>query len=158
MSTSEGQRLFTAPEIARRAGVSPETIRNWTKRASPLETVRTPDGRTRHTWALLIEFCESNPGLQKAAGVLRRAKVRENPPPALQEPSTSTAAQLESLKSLARDLRTAAQTNLEAVRTAARLAEETARAHREQLDQLAMTFAAYDSALSQLTAPETMHD
>ncbi len=51
--------------------------------------------------------------------------------------------------SLARDHRNAARQNLQAVLTAARHVEATARSHREQL---AASMAAYDAALIQLTA------
>jgi hypothetical protein len=64
----------------------------------------------------------------------------------------------ESLRAAVRDLRAAAHAHLQAALTAVRLAEETARAHREQLEHMATAFTAYDDALTQVTAPVTLND
>lgn len=65
---------------------------------------------------------------------------------------------MEEIKSVARDLRNAANEGIEAALEAARLAEETARSHRIQLENFARMFAAYDAALSNITASSTFHD
>ncbi len=65
---------------------------------------------------------------------------------------------MEEIKSIARDLRNAANEGIQAALEAARLAEETARSHRLQLERFAKMFAAYDSALGNITAPSTLND
>jgi hypothetical protein len=75
------------------------------------------------------------------------------------DPATAGAPMdVEALRAIARDMRIAAQAHLRAALAATRLAEETARSQREQLEHLATAFAAYDDALSQVTAPGTLND
>lgn len=145
-----------AAELAKRAGLSATTIRNWTRRQPALVSARTPDGKLRFSWADFISYCKANPGLRGAARVLRGSQAES----AQGGPSTplDPAVEAESLRAVARDLKTACQRTMDALVTAARLAEETARAHREQLEQLTTTMAAYDAALSQMTAPRTLND
>jgi hypothetical protein len=148
--------LLSAAELARALGLSATTINNWTKLHShPLQTVVTSDGHLRFTWSHLHEFCRAHPSLR---GV---AKIQQQPPHAEQIPlgqTTTPDSQIEGLKALARDLRNAASSNLQAALEAARRAEETAQSHRRELEHLATTMAAYDSALTSLTAPATMND
>lgn len=54
--------------------------------------------------------------------------------------------------------RIAAAELMEAVLSAARLAEQTARSHREQLEAIARGFAAYDDALTVLLVPDTVEE
>jgi aminopeptidase N len=62
------------------------------------------------------------------------------------------------VRAVLRDLRAAASSNLRVALIASRHAEETARAHREQVEALAATLNAYDDLLTQVTAPRTLHD
>jgi hypothetical protein len=149
---------LTAAELGRRAGVTQTTIKNWaTKHSPPLATVPSPDHSRRFTQRDLLTFCETHPGLpavRKVRQALRQAyKLPQRGPG-----DSETASDIEALKSLARNLRTAALQHLQAALTAARQAEETARSHREQLEQLAVSIASYDDALTLLTAPSTMND
>ncbi|MGH3939853.1 MAG: hypothetical protein ACRDTG_14735 [Pseudonocardiaceae bacterium] len=84
--------------------------------------------------------------------------MHTEPAPSHAAGNAESAPEIESLRALARDLRNVAHQNLQALLATARHAEETARSHREQLEQLAASMAAYDGALSQLTAPSTMND
>ncbi len=66
---------------------------------------------------------------------------------------------------MARHMRSAAPSsvmvsasNLEAALIAARHAERTATANREQLEALAASVNGYDDLLTQLTAPTTLND
>ncbi|MCA1673441.1 MAG: helix-turn-helix domain-containing protein [Actinobacteria bacterium] len=150
--------LLTAADLARLTGVSASTFTNWTRRNPALVTVTLHGGVVRFRRRDVIEFCTANPRLRVTAKVQRALRSPTTAPPSRTTARTETAPEIESLRALARDLRNAAHQNLEAMLTAARLAEETARSHREQLEQLAASIAAYDAALSQLTAPSTMND
>jgi hypothetical protein len=155
MAARSGQdmpELLTAAQMARELHVSPSTIWNWTRlERNPLKTVTTADDAVRFSWMQLEEFREANPrlpGLNKVQVV-----TGYQPPQAL-----PAAAQVEELKSIARDLRNAANASLQAALEAARLNEESARSHRVQLEQIAQTVAALDAALATFTAPSTMND
>jgi hypothetical protein len=149
--------LLTAAELARHIGISATTIKNWTQREPrPLATVTASDGSVRFTWSHLNDFCNEHPGL-RGVDKIRQRVVGKPPGP---NPATEDPAKVESedLKSIARDLRNAASSSIQIALEAARLAEETARSHRQQLEGLAQVIAAFDAALSQSTAPSTLHD
>jgi len=145
---------LTASDLARAVGVSPNTIVNWTERHDqPLRTVATVDGAVRFTWTHLEDFCNAHPRLPGVRKIRRRA-IRAKPESSGEPADT----QIEELKSVVRDLRSVASAHLQAAVEAARQAEEVARSHRVQVEHLATAFAAYDDALSQITAPSTLHD
>lgn len=154
---SESQRPLTAGEIAKLAGVSESTIRNWTREQPPLQTITTGARSIGFTWVHLLEFCQLRTDLRGARSVLDRARALQAPQGAAIQAVTPPI-DIESALSVARAMRSAAESNLDAALIAARQAEATARAHREQLEQLKATIAAYDTALSALTAPTTTHD
>lgn len=136
-------------------GVSQSTVWNWTGRDhNPLETVTIADGITRFTWIQLNAFRKANPNLRGVNRLRRRASSQGQPPPV----QAAATPQMEEIKSVARDLRNAANEGIQAALEAARLAEETARSHRIQLENFARMFAAYDTALSNITASSTPHD
>jgi AcrR family transcriptional regulator len=149
----EDEKL-TVPELAEQAGVSPSTLRNWATKADP-PLARVPgSGRSvLHTWAQLLAFCAVHTELRSAQRVLRRVRSRESVPPDGALPSDA-----ETVRAMLRNLRAAAASNLDAALIATRHAEETARAHREQLEAFAGSLHAYDDLLTQLTAPITLHD
>jgi transcriptional regulator with XRE-family HTH domain len=158
MAADAGQsqpELLTAAELARALGVSASTIWNWTKREpNPLRTVTTTDGAIRFTWIQLNKFREAHPRLRGVSKADRYARSPDEPSPA----QTAVAPQAEELKSIARDLRNAAHASLQGALEAARLAEETARSHRLQLEHFAQMMDAYDAALTNITAPSTVND
>ena len=146
--------LLTASELARALGVSPSTVWNWTRRdQNPLKTVMTADGAIRFTWVHLDEFCRANPSLRAVSRLGRRASSREPLPV-----SAPVTPQMEELKSIARDLRNAANESFQAALEAARLAEESARSHRLQVESFGRMMAAYEAALANITAPSTIND
>jgi hypothetical protein len=146
--------LLTAPELANILGVSPSTVWNWSRRArNPLRTVTTVDGAIRFTWIHLDEFCRANPSLRAVTRFGRRANIGEP-----QTVQAAAAPQIEELKSIARDLRNAANENFQAALEAARLAEESARSHRLQVESFGRMMAAYEAALANITAPSTLND
>jgi len=151
----EQSEPLTASELANALGVSPSTIWNWAKRDhNPLETVTIADGNVRFTWIQLNAFRKANPHLRGVTRLGRRTSSQEQPPPV----QAVAGPQMEEIKSIARDLRNAANEGIQAALEAARLAEETARSHRLQLERFAKMFAAYDSALGNITAPSTLND
>lgn len=151
------EELLTAAELSRRTGASATTFMNWTRYNPVLLTVTIRDGAVRFTLRHVLAFCATNPHLRATVRVQRA--LGQLSEPARQTPATTeTRSEIEALKSLARDLRNAAHQNLQVALTGARLAEETARSHREQLEQLAVSMASYDAALTQLTAPSTLND
>lgn len=144
---------LSLPALAREAQVSPSQLRNWTKwPVHPL--AGTPAGRsTTHTWAQLRTFVEEHPELPAARKVRRRMVAADRP-----EGQKGSAHDPETVRAVLSDLRAAASSNLRAAIAAARLAEQTAISHREQLEALASTVNAYDDLLTQLTAPGTLND
>ncbi len=151
----EQLELLTASQLASALGVSPSTIWNWTRRdRNPLETVTIADGIVRFTWIQLDAFRKANPNLRGVNRLGRRTSSQRQPPLV----QAAVTPQIEEIKSVARDLRNAANEGIQAALEAARLAEETARSHRIQLENFARMFAAYDTALSNITASSTLHD
>jgi hypothetical protein len=147
--------LLTAPELAKALGVGPSTVWNWTKRDNnPLRTVTTADGKTRFTWVQLEEFRRANPGLRGLSRSQEHAGGQDQGTPV----ATAPGMQVDELKSIARDLRNAANASIQAALEAARLAEETARSHRVQLEHFAQLVTAYDAALSNITASSSVND
>jgi hypothetical protein len=146
---------MTASELAQTLGVAPSTVWNWTTREpNPLKTVLTADGHKRFTWIQLEEFRRANPGLRAVNRSVRHADRQH-------QASSATAAaglQVEELKSIARDLRNATNESVQTALEAARLAEETARSHRVQLENFARLLASYDAALSNITASSSLND
>lgn len=146
--------LLTASQLAQILHVSPSTIGNWAKlEQNPLKSVTTVDGATRFTWNHLEEFRDANPRLPGLSRAAPPVTAHDQPSPAL-----AAAAEVEEFKSMLRYLRNAAHSNLQAAVEAARLAEETARSHRVQLEHIAQTLAALDAALTGVTAPSTPND
>lgn len=156
--TQPDNELLSAAELKRLTGAAASTFTNWTHRDPPLAAVTLRNGDIRFRRCDVLVFCAANLHLGATGKVQRALLVPTEPPPSSAADNTGTAPDVEALKALARDIRNAAHQNLQAALTAARHAEETARAHREQLEQLATSIAAYDAALSQLTAPRTMND
>ncbi|MGQ0774233.1 MAG: hypothetical protein ACT4NY_07440 [Pseudonocardiales bacterium] len=120
-----------------------------------------------HTWLMVFDELRGRTRTEQrrwsadewaAVKVQRALRLSPEPVPSRTASNAETAPEIEALRALARDLRNVAHQNFQVALTAARQAEETARSHREQLEQLAASMAAYDSALSQLTAPSTMND
>lgn len=154
---AEHDRALTAPDIARRAGVSASTIWNWTRKDPPLKSTPVGRGAVGFTWTDLLAFCRARPDLRGSQRILNQADAVR----ALQvrsDAGSPPVANVESALAVARAMRSAAASNLDAALVAARQAEATATAHREQLEQLKVTFDAYDSALIAVTAPTTLHD
>lgn len=150
---------MTARALAREAGVSATTLQNWASlSADPLPTTTTPDGWVRFTWAQLIPFCEANIGrLPAAAKVLERVDGSQMQPGSSAEPLDDPLDD-EQWRAVARNMKAAAHANLQSALVAARQAEESARAHREQLEAIETALAAYDDALTQLLSPLTPND
>jgi hypothetical protein len=138
-------------DMGRLAGVSRTTLVNWTTADPPLEISRS--GRLRRvSWRQLTTFCRSHPELPAARRVLDAARAQDR------DAAASDSHELDEVRSLARAARAAAAANHEALVVASRLAEETARAHREQLEHLRDSLAALDDALGQFTVPSTLND
>lgn len=156
--THADDELLTAADLARLTGASATTFTNWTHRDPALATVTTQDGAVRFIRRDVLAFCAAHPRLGATGKVQRGLRTTAGPAPHRLRGNTDPAPEIETLRAVARDLRNTAHQNLQAALTAARHAEETARAHREQLEQLATSMAAYDAALSQFTASSTMND
>lgn len=119
-----------------------------------------PDGTKRFRREVLLAFCTENPGLRatkKVRSVLEHQHDDTADDTAVVGPRGGDI-DIESLRSVARDMRTAAASTMQAALVAARQAEEVARRHREQLEKLAETLAAYDDALTGITAPGILND
>lgn len=139
------------PELARQCGVSASQLRNWASQASsPLQPVETTNGHRLHTWAQLRAFCTTHPHLPAVRKLERRLAADASKGGGVAAPPHP-----EVVRTVLSNLRAAAASNLSTAITAARLAEATARSHREQLEALASTINAYDDLLTQLTAPVT---
>lgn len=64
----------------------------------------------------------------------------------------------EQTRDVIRNLRAIAASNLHAVLIAARHAERTAVAHREQLEALAVSLTGFDDLLTQVAGPSVLND
>lgn len=141
--------LMSRGQLARQAGVSATTLRNWTIRDDrPLQTVTTASGIQMYSWRLLLEFCHEHPELRGVETALARSRelLRAN------NGGSSTGDQL-TLRAALRDLKMAVDRSLAAVTRSAQLAQETATAHVEIVSALRDTIRAYDSAMTSMTAP-----
>jgi hypothetical protein len=160
--------LMSLPELARACGMSASGLRNWANRpGQPLRGTPTPGGQVLYTWAHLCAFCDAHPELSGARKVAARLAGAPSPGPAMPEARRSQAeapgqdggaADPQQLRAILGDLRAAADYTVNAVLSAARSAEQTATAHREQVEALAAAIRSYDDLLTQLTAPATPHD
>ncbi len=163
------ERLYSANELAKLAGVGPTTIHNWTRRPSrALATVAAPSGRLMYRLADLRQFIAENPDLRAAvtAGVrLDQADLHQST--TADAPNSDETA--EALRAALRDLKTALDASTRAVaryaelekQTAAARAEidkQTATAHSEIVADLQVALRAYDSAFTIATASVTRHD
>lgn len=135
-------------ELAAEAGVSPTTLRNWTRKAPRPLTGSQIGGRTLYTWDQLRAFCAHHPDLPKARMILKtRAPGQQAALPTASDPAHAAAA--------LRNLRAAASSAVDAALAAVRLAEAAAASHREQVESLATTIRAYDDLITQVTGPVT---
>jgi hypothetical protein len=156
---ADDEETLTASELARMVGLSTSTITNWTERSEqPLQTVATVDGAIRFTWSHLDDFCHAHPSLPGVRKIRRRAQHGKQEGPGEATTVLPEELQMEGLKSLVRDLRSAAHGYLQAALEGARQNEEAAISHRRQIEHFATAFAAMDAALTQLTAPSTIND
>lgn len=163
---------MSLPELARALGVvSVSCLRTWAKSDPPLRGTETPSGQTLYTWAQLRAFCVLHPERPKARAVTAWFAARDHgeaasgTPTANPDPASTRspqphdgAADPQQVRAILGDLRAAADYTVNAVLSAARSAEHTATAHREQIEALAAAIRSYDDLLTQLTAPVSPHD
>lgn len=164
---------MSLPELARAIGVvvSLSCLRNWTRTDPALRGTPTSSGQFLYTWAQLRAFCDLHPELPKARAVAARLAARDHGEPAPGIPTVNSgpsstpspqesegAADPQQVRAILGDLRAAADYTVNAVLSAARSAEHTATAHREQIEALAAAIRSYDDLLTQLTAPVSPHD
>lgn len=150
---------MSLPQLARACGMSPSALRNWTKKADrPLCGSPThPAGPVLYTWAHLRAFCAEHPELPGVRSVT--ARIAGTPPAGVRGPRLAGGAgDPEQVRVILGDLRAAAEYTITAVLSAARSAEQTATAHREQVEALVATIRSYDDLLTQLATPITPHD
>lgn len=141
-------RPMSLRELAAVSGVSPTSLRNWTRRR-PRPLKGTPAGSTTvYTCAQLRAFCAAHPDLPAARQYLDQAPAADPQAPCAVANPAHVAAAL-------RNLRAASSSTLDAALSAARLAEAAAVSHREQIESLAATITAYDDLITQLTGPVT---
>jgi hypothetical protein len=134
-------------ELARLAGVSSTTLRNWTRVADrPLVTTLVGSSEM-FTWGDLLRFCADHPAMPATHAVLRRASTRSS--------STGIGADQDeaTLRAALRDMKTAVDAGITAVARSAALAREVASAHEDIVGQLSVIVRAYDSAMTWATAP-----
>lgn len=157
VAASRGDIPMSVPQLARAAGVSVSVVRTWAKwRDRPLRGTTTASGSVMYTWAQLRTFCETHPELPAARRVLSGLAGASSPgPPPL---GRRAATDPEQVRAALGNLRAAADYTINAVLSAARHAEQTAIAHREQLESLAATIRSFDDLLTQLAPPTTPHD
>jgi len=68
-------KQWTRSAMAKRAGVAPTTLANWSERPhDPLQTIEASNGDALYTWRLLLNFCRGNPQLTATSQVLDRAE------------------------------------------------------------------------------------
>lgn len=154
MRYSADDQPLSPGQLALEARVSESVLRTWAKRTDrPLERVPSTGRTVLHTWAQLRAFCEAHPDLPAARRIARL------------HASSLTSSDFEvgptdpeQVRAVIRNLRAAANSNLNAALIAARHAERTAIANREQLEALAASIHGYDDLLTQLSAPITLHD
>jgi len=143
---------LSAAELAQIAGVATNTIRNWTKLPDqPLRGTRNTGRYPTYTIAQLRAFCAAHDDRSAARKVVRNLAARA-------ASRATEGQQPEQVRAVVLNLRVAALAALDAALSAARQAEQTAVAHREQIEALAVTIRSYDDLLTQLTAPTTLHD
>ncbi|MBV9484638.1 MAG: hypothetical protein JO246_01120, partial [Frankiaceae bacterium] len=132
MATLDAE-LMSRAALAKQAGISSTTLRNWSELADqPLEVVRTVAGARLYSWSALLRFCDRHPDLHGVAAVrARQRNVAETPG----DPNVRIA--------LA-EMKGALDANLAAIARATRLATETAASHAETVAALQRTIRAYE--------------
>lgn len=139
--------------LSRETGVPATTLAQWAK--SGLEL----DHQGMCSRSDLARFCRSPQARRRPAAVAcgERLDAERAPSTALGDPRHDRPDDPEQVRAIARDVRTAAVANMEALVSAARQAEDVAHGHREQLEAVLLSFRALDSALVEVTAPTTPH-
>jgi hypothetical protein len=133
--------LMSRAALAKRAGISSTTLRNWATRPDqPLETTVTNSGARMYSWSALLRFCDSHPDLQGVAAVRARGHRSHVAEGAAEGPSETT------LRASLREMTTALDSCLEAVSRSAELAKDVAAAHAETIAALRQTIRAYERA------------
>lgn len=142
---------LSAPELAKVAGVSPNTVRKWAAiEHHPLQESGNAGRYPTYTVTQLRAFCAAHPDLYATGRVVQRLDSAVNRGVEDQQPQQTRTALL--------NLRVAAQAALDAATSAVQQAEQNAVAHREQIDALALMIRSYDDLLTQLTAPSTLRE
>lgn len=139
--------------LSRATGVPATTLAQWAKAGLEL------DDQGMCTRSELRRFCHSPQARRRPAAVAVGERLdadRPSPNPSAGLPHDPQA-DPEQVRAIARDVRTAALANMEALVRAARQAEDVARGHREQLEAVMLAFRALDSALVEVTAATTPH-
>ncbi len=144
-SSSGDDQPLSARELARRAGVSEGTIRNWAKLdRAPLEPHRRRDDRGfTYSVAQLRRFCVAHPELRAT----RRAIAHL-------DDTAATPLDAASLRAAVAIVRAATVVHLDSVRATADHAHQTASAYREHLDALATALDGLDVLLARLAPSE----
>lgn len=139
--------------LSRETGIPATTLSQWTRAGLTL------DDAGMCSKAELLRFCMSDAARRRRVAVTYAERVAAAT--AMSAPSTWPNAEGlvgdEHLRAIARDVRTAAVANVEALLVAARQAEDVARGHREQIEALVLSFRALDSALVEVTTTTTPH-
>jgi len=157
---------FSAPRLAALLGVSASVVRQWAARPThPLAAADTASGAQRYTLAAVAEFVERNDHLTLAVKVRRRLAELTTSETATDSAAGAGATDAAlagrgrhevgaaDLAAVAQDARAALDAAMRAVARQAQLAEATARAHAEVVEELRTAVRALDGSLSALTGP-----
>ncbi len=148
MQDPGAQELLSRAALARRAGVSSTTLRNWTRTIDrPLASTMVGSDTAMYTWAALLRFLDDHPALPAVQSVRRRVSARSRSMGVDDKENQAT------LRAALRDMKTAVDATVAAVGRSAALAREVASAHEELIAALRVTIQAYDSAMTSATAP-----
>ena len=144
-SSSGDDQPLSARELARRAGVSEGTIRNWAKLDhGPLQPHgRHGDRRFTYTVAQLRRFCAAHPDLRATRRAIAHLDDTE-----------ATPLDSATLRAAIAVVRAATVAHLDSVRATADHAHQAASTYREHLDALATALAGLDALLARLTPPQ----
>jgi hypothetical protein len=133
--------VMSRAALARKAGVSSTTLRNWSNMAEhPLEARLTDSGARVFSWSALLQFCDHHPDLHGVAAVRAQQRIADA---GLDDGDGHGDA---TLRTALQEMRRALDANLAAIARATELATETAGTHAQVVAALQQTIRALEVA------------
>lgn len=148
MAGAQQPDLMSRAALAKMAGVSSTTLRNWsTLPEHPLDVTVTDSGARMYSWSALLQFCDRHPDLHGVAAVRARQRVVDAGLDGAAGHGDAT------LRTAVQEMRRALDSSLAALARSAELATEAAATHEQTIAALRLSIRAYEVAATTQRQP-----